>query len=73
MSWAEGGGIEIIAWGGGNVPRPIHMRRGRSVVDFLEADHLPHVETDEDRAALALYREGISLDNPFDSLLTFSL
>ncbi len=70
LSWAEGGGIEIVSWGGGNVPRPIRVRRGRSVVDFLQVDHLPHVETDEDRAALALYREGLSLENPFYSFLS---
>lgn len=70
LAWAEGAGLEIVTWGGGNLPRPIHVSRGRSVVDFLQADHLPKVDTDEDRAALALYREGISLANPFYSFLS---
>lgn len=39
-------------------------------MDFLQVDHLPIVETDEDRAALALYREGISLNNPFYAFLS---
>ena len=69
LSWAEGAGIEIVEWGGGNIPRPILVRRGRSVVEFLQADHLPVVRKDKDKAVLALYREGISLDNPFYSFL----
>lgn len=70
LAWAEGAGIEILIWGGGNLPRPIHVRHGRSVVDFLQADHLPKPGTDERRAALALYREGISIDNPFYAFLS---
>ena len=70
LCWAESAGIEIIAWGGGNLPRPIHARRGRSVVEYLETDHLPHIESNKDKAVLALYREGMSLDNPFYAFLS---
>ena len=70
LAWAEGAGIEIVTWGGGGIPHPIHIRHGRSVVDYLQADHLPNVATDEARAALALYREGVSLENPFYAFLS---
>jgi len=70
LCWAESAGIEIVTWSGGNLPRPIRMRKGKAVVDYLQADHLPYVVTTEDKATLALYREGISLDNPFYAFLS---
>lgn len=71
LSWAEGAGIEIIMWGGGNLPRPIHMRRGRSIIEYMEAEHLPKLESNEEKAVLAFFREGMSLDNPFYAFLSF--
>lgn len=70
LSWAEGSGLSIIAWGGGNLPRPIGVRRGRIITDFLEVGDMPIPSTDEERAAIAFYREGISLDNPFYGFLS---
>jgi hypothetical protein len=70
LAWAEGAGIEILIWGGGHLPRPIHIGHGRSVVDYLQTDHLPKPANGESRAALALYREGIALDNPFYAFLS---
>ena len=70
LSWAERKGIEIIAWSRGSIPRRINVLRGQIVVDYLQTDHLPHAETNESKAALALYREGISLDNPFYAFLS---
>jgi hypothetical protein len=70
LSWTEGSGISIIAWGGGNLPRPIGVRRGRIITDFLEVSDIPIPSTDEERAAIAFYREGISLDNPFYGFLS---
>lgn len=70
LAWSERQGIEVVAWSGGNLPRPIHIRHGRSIVDFLQAEHLPKLDSDDLRAALALYREGISLDNPFYAFLS---
>jgi hypothetical protein len=70
LAWAEGAGIDIMVWGGGNLPRPIHVRHGRAIVDFLQTDHLPKPDTNEGRAAIALYREGVSLDNPFYAFLS---
>lgn len=70
LSWAEGSGISIITWGGGNLPRPVGVRRGRAITDFLEVSDLPTPSTDQERAAIAFYREGISLDNPFYAFLS---
>lgn len=70
LSWTEGSGISIIAWGGGNLPRPIGVRRGRVVTDFLEVSDMETPNTAQERAAIAFYREGVSLDNPFYSFLS---
>lgn len=70
LSWHERAGLAVVAWGGGNLPRPIGVRLGRVVTNFLEARQLPIANTNEERAALALYREGVSLDNPFYAFLS---
>lgn len=70
LSWSERSGLSILAWGGGNLPRPIGIRRGRIVRNFLDSEHLPLTKTTEERAAIALYREGVSLDNPFYAFLS---
>ncbi|MDE0243932.1 MAG: hypothetical protein OXM59_01085 [Gammaproteobacteria bacterium] len=70
LAWAESRGIEIVDWGGGNLPRVMHVMRGRITVDFLPTDHLPNPRGADERAALALYREGISLKNPFYAFLS---
>lgn len=70
LAWSEGSGLSVVAWCGGNLPRPLGVRRGRVVTNFLDTEHLPIAGTDEERAAIALYREGVSLDNPFYSFLS---
>ncbi len=70
LSWSEGSGLSVLAWSGGNLPRPIGIRRGRVVTNFLDTEHLPIAQTQEERAAIALYREGVSLDNPFYAFLS---
>ncbi len=70
LAWAEGAGLEIIAWGGGTVPRPTHVIGGWASVDYLQADHLPNPQTSKESGALAFYREGISLTNPFYAFLS---
>lgn len=71
LSWSEGSGLSVLAWsGGGSLPRPMGVRRGRSVTNFLGTEHLPNAQTKEESAAIALYREGVSLDNPFYAFLS---
>lgn len=70
LSWQEGAGLAVVAWGGGNLPRPIGVRMGRVITDFLDVEQLQVANTDIDAAALALYREGLSLDNPFYGFLS---
>ncbi len=71
LSWSEGSGLSVLAWSGGNLLRPMGVRRGRIVTNFLDTEHLPNAQTKEERAAIALYREGVSLDNPFYAFLSF--
>lgn len=70
LCWSQGRGIEIVTWSGGNLPYRIGKVKGRSVVNYLEAEHLPQVDSTEDKAALAFFREGLSLDNPFYAFLS---
>jgi hypothetical protein len=70
LSWSEKSGLSILAWGGGNLPRPIGIQRGRVIRSFLDAEHLPLTKTSEEKAAIALYREGVSLENPFYAFLS---
>ena len=70
LCWAQGGGIEIVTWIGGNLPYRVRKLKGRSVTHYLEAEHLPRVDSTEDKAALAFFREGLSLDNPFYAFLS---
>ncbi len=70
LAWSEGTGIEILTWGGGNLPRPINSKRGQVVVDYLETYDLPSIQSEEEISAVALYREGTSLDNPFYAFLS---
>jgi hypothetical protein len=71
LSWREGAKIDIVGWGGGNLPRSMGIIRNNAVTDYLDGEHLPSPQDDRARAALAFYREGVSLDNPFYSFLSF--
>ena len=70
LSWREGLKVEIIGWSGGNLPRSMGIIRNSGISDYLNEDHLPTPENESARTALAFYREGISLDNPFYSFLS---
>lgn len=70
LCWAEGAGIEVVAWGGGSLPRPVRLIRSALVAEYLYTDNLPNPADAEARAALALYREGVSISNPFYSFLS---
>lgn len=70
LSWSENAGLTILAWGAGDRPRPIGMPLHRVTTPFLETRDLPYPVDEQTRAALALYREGVSLDNPFYAFLS---
>jgi hypothetical protein len=70
LAWQEGAKIEIAMWSGGNLPRQTGRARNRTVRDYLEVDWLQSPDSDGARTALAFYREGISLDNPFYAFLS---
>lgn len=70
LSWAENAGLTILSWGAGDRPRPIGMPLNRVTTSFLDTRDVPHPNDEQERAALALYREGASLDNPFYAFLS---
>lgn len=70
LAWQEGAKIEIVMWSGGNLPRQTGRAMNLTVREFLDVDWLQSPESDAARTALALYREGISLDNPFYAFLS---
>lgn len=71
LSWREGDKIEVVSWAGGNIPRSMGIMRNSAVSEFLHGNYLPLLNDENARAALAFYREGVSLDNPFYSFLSF--
>jgi hypothetical protein len=71
LSWREGGKIEIVAWTGGNIPRSMGIMRNNTVIDYMSSEFLPSLTDETNAAALAFYREGVSLDNPFYAFLSF--
>ena len=70
LSWLEGTKVEIVMWSGGNLPRSMGILRSNGRVHYLDTEHLPSPSSEASRAALAFYREGVSLDNPFYSFLS---
>jgi hypothetical protein len=70
LSWSNGAKVEIVGWAGGNLPRSIGLSKNNVVTKFLECEHLPLPESEAANSALAFYREGVSLDNPFYSFLS---
>jgi len=71
LSWREGSEVEIIMWSGGNIPRSMGIMRNNQFTDYLDEDHLPLPREGSAKTALAFYREGVSLDNPSYSFLSF--
>lgn len=71
LSWRERAKLEFVMWSGGSFP--IRMITGihSAIRDYLDGDHLPCPSDENAKSALAFYREGISLDNPFYSFLSF--
>ena len=70
LAWREGGKIEIVSWTGGNIPRSMGIMRNNAVTDYLSSEYLPSPTDETGRTALAFYREGVSLANPFYAFLS---
>ena len=71
LSWRERGKIEIVTWTGGNIPRSMGIIWNNGIIDYLSSEHLPTITNEKSAAALAFYREGASLDNPFYAFFSF--
>lgn len=71
IAWREGQKVELILWGGGNLPHRLGVLRNNAVTEYFSNDNLHSPKSVEARKALAYYREGLSLDNPFYSFLGF--
>lgn len=71
LAWEYGGGVEVFMWAGGGLPIRVAKWKGRIRQSFIEARSLPVVEDDGAWVALALFREGLSIKNPFYSFLSY--
>ncbi|MBD9631401.1 methylamine utilization protein MauJ [Pseudomonas sp. PDM19] len=71
IAWREGQKVELVMWGGGSSPFPMGKMRNNAVTDYLSAENLCTPPSTEARQALAFFREGLSIDNPFYSFLGF--
>lgn len=70
LTWQEDAKLEIVGWTGGNLPRQMGFHRNRGISQYLNGEFLQAPASDSARAALAFYREGVSLDNPFYAFLS---
>ena len=70
LSWRERRKIDIVTWGGGGRPHRVGILRNAVIANYLSPYHLPAVSNERAQAALAFYREGISLENPFYAFLS---
>lgn len=71
LSWREGQKLEVVMWGGGNRPYRMGIARSHGITEVLSDENRCSSENDEALKALAYYREGLSLDNPFYAFLGF--
>jgi hypothetical protein len=71
VSWKEGQKIEVVQWSGGNLPRSMGIMQNNGQSEYLSDDFLPISINENAKTALAFYREGVSLDNPFYAFLSF--
>ncbi|ENI2479621.1 hypothetical protein ABXR30_005200 [Pseudomonas aeruginosa] len=71
IAWRERTKVEVVLWGGGNRPYPMGMLKNAGITHFFDSEFLPAPQDEAACKALAFYREGVSLDNPFYSFLSF--
>lgn len=73
LCWVERGGAEVLGFGGGS-RHPVpwdRQRRYGSIIKQLDLTYLPEPTTEKARLALALFREGSSLNHPAFAFLSF--
>lgn len=72
LCWVERGGAEVIGFGGGSYPTP-WGRQGHqgTITKRLDLSYLPETTDPKARLALALFREGSSLNHPAFAFLSF--
>lgn len=70
LAWLEGGKLEIVHWTGGDRPRSMGIMRNNGISNYLDPEHIPQHLSENARTALAFFREGISLENPFYSFFS---
>ena len=70
LAWLEGGKLEIVHWTSGNRPRSMGIMRNNGISNYLDPEHIPQHLSENARTALAFFREGISLENPFYSFFS---
>jgi hypothetical protein len=71
LAWEHGSKLEIYMWLSGSRPFGVGKSKGSVIQDFMEADRLPSHEDEGAWIALALFREGLSINNPFYAFLSF--
>ncbi|MBD8601861.1 hypothetical protein IFT80_04295 [Pseudomonas sp. CFBP 8771] len=71
IAWREGKKVDIVMWGGGSSPFRVGRMLNNAITEYFSDENLHVPQSDEARKALAYYREGLSLGNPFYSFLGF--
>lgn len=71
LAWNERAKIDIHTWMSGGRPFGVGKWRGKVVQEFIASDELVSPKDSAAWVTLALYREALSVDNPFYSFLGF--
>ncbi|AUF96329.1 hypothetical protein CXQ80_11065 [Pseudomonas sp. 02C 26] len=71
IAWREGKKVDIVMWSGGSHPHRVGRMLNNAFTEYFSGENLHVPQSGEARKALAYYREGLSLGNPFYSFLGF--
>lgn len=70
LSWTEGFGLSVLSWNSGDAPLTTYINNSEIFREFIDSEFLPSPSDMKAKCALALFREGISISNPFYSFLS---
>lgn len=70
LAWSEENQIEIVSWAGGRSPESHGIPKNIGISRYLSSEFMPTPINEAGKTALAFFREGISLSNPFYSFLS---